>query len=160
MSGLANGTEFPALELPAVGGGMLRLPQALEGAWGVVLVYRGHWCPYCNAQLNAFQRALPALQDEGIQVAALSVDSEDRAAEVVHRYNIGFPIGYGADADVVSRTLQSYADEDPVYLESSGFLLDPSGRIVVAVYSSNAIGRLLPEDVRSMVRYLRQPKAA
>jgi peroxiredoxin len=160
MSGLANGTPFPTLEIPAVGGGTLRLPDDLRGSWGVVLAYRGHWCPYCNAQLGAFQRALPSLRDEGIRVAALSVDTEEQAAGTVHRHQITFPVGYGADAHLVAETLQSYHHEDPPYLESSGFVIDPTGIVAVAVYSSNAIGRLMPDDVRGLVRYLAQQNAA
>jgi len=38
------------------------------------LFYRGAWCPYCNAQLRAFERASQALAGNGIRVAALSVD--------------------------------------------------------------------------------------
>ena len=40
------------------------------------------------------------------------------------------------------------------YVQSTGFVLDPSGRVVVSVYSSGAIGRLLPDDVIGLVRYL------
>lgn len=158
--GLANGTVFPTIALAAVGGGTLRLPEDLQGSWGVILVYRGHWCPYCNAQLNAFQRVLPSLRAEGIQVAALSVDSEDKAASTVQHHNITFPVGFGADAYAIGETLHACVHDDPTYLESSGFVLDPSGRIAVAVYSSNTIGRLVPEDVRGLVRYLRQRQAA
>ena len=43
-----------------------------------------------------------------------------------------------------------------VYLQSTGFVLDPAGRVVVSVYSSRAIGRLVPEDVINLVRYLRE----
>jgi len=45
-------------------------------------------------------------------------------------------------------------------LQSTGFLLDPDGRVVVSVYSSEAIGRLLPEDVKGMIRYLKQHASA
>ena len=160
MSGLANGTPFPTIELPAVGGGTLRLPDDLRGNWGVVLAYRGHWCPHCNAQLSAFQRALPSLGNEGIRVAAFSVDTEEQAAGTVRRHDITFPVGYGADAHAVAEALQSYVHEDPAYLESSGFILDPTGSVAVAVYSSYAIGRLMPDDVRGVVRYLAQQNAA
>lgn len=138
----------------------LRLPQDLQGSWGAVLVYRGHWCPYCNAQLSAFQRALPRLREQGIQVAALSVDAEDQAVDTVRRHSIAFPIGFGANAQATAQLLQSYVRDDPTYLESSGCVLDPSGRIVVAVYSSHAIGRLLPDDVGGLVRHMQQRSAA
>jgi hypothetical protein len=34
-------------------------------------------------------------------------------------------------------------------------VLDPAGHFVVSVYSSGAIGRLVPDDVTGLVRYLR-----
>jgi hypothetical protein len=43
-----------------------------------------------------------------------------------------------------------------VDLQSTGFVLDPAGRVVVSVYSSKATGRLVPEDVISLARYLRE----
>jgi hypothetical protein len=40
-----------------------------------------------------------------------------------------------------------------------GFLLDPAG-LVVRVSSSGAIGRLLPDDVLGLIRYLREHAAS
>ena len=57
MALLQNGSKFPQFEIPAVGGGAIKLPQSLAGSFGVVLIYRGAWCPFCNAQLAAFERA-------------------------------------------------------------------------------------------------------
>jgi hypothetical protein len=47
-----------------------------------------------------------------------------------------------------------------VYLQSTGFVLDPAGNVVVSAYSSGAIGRLVPEDVIGLVRYLREHSPA
>jgi hypothetical protein len=44
--------------------------------------------------------------------------------------------------------------------QSTGFVLDPRGRIVVSVYSSGAIGRLVPEDVIGLLRHDRDRAAA
>jgi len=35
-------------------------------------------------------------------------------------------------------------------------VLDPGGRVVLSLYSSGAIGRLVPQDVIGLVRYLRE----
>ena len=51
MAGLENGERFPDLEFDTVGGGHIVLPDDLSGGFGVILAYRGSWCPYCNAQL-------------------------------------------------------------------------------------------------------------
>ena len=50
----------------------------------------------------------------------------------------------------------AFVNDDPVYLQSTGFVIDPGGRIVVSVYSSGAIGRLVPEDVIGLIRHLRE----
>jgi hypothetical protein len=41
-------------------------------------------------------------------------------------------------------------------LESTGFVLRPGGAVIASVYSSLAIGRLVPEDVIGLIRYLRE----
>ncbi len=49
----------------------------------------------------------------------------------------------------------AFVNPEPRYLQSTGFVLAPDGTVVVSVYSSGAIGRLVPEDVTGLVRYLR-----
>ena len=46
----------------------------------------------------------------------------------------------------------AFVNPDQVYLQSTGFVLDPQGKVVVSVYSSGAIGRLVPDDVAGLVR--------
>ena len=40
---LDSGDTFPAITFNKVGGGQLSLPGDLDGHWGVLLLYRGHW---------------------------------------------------------------------------------------------------------------------
>lgn len=158
---LAPGDAFPALSVLKSGGGEINLPGDLAGAYGVVLFYRGSWCPYCNAQLRAYERASQRLVEAGAQVVALSVDDEATTASLVERHGLTMPIGYGADAAAISAATGAFVDIEGGYLQSTGFLLDPSGKVAISVYSSGAIGRLVPEDVVGMLRYLREhPPAA
>ena len=46
---LHPGDRFPALTTDLPGGGTRRLPDDLAGHFGVILFYRGSWCPYRNA---------------------------------------------------------------------------------------------------------------
>jgi peroxiredoxin len=160
MSLLHPGDRFPTLRVPLSGGGTLTLPDDLAGSFGVVLFYRGAWCPYCNAQLRAFQRASEDLADVGVFVAALSVDDEATTKELVAKQGITFPVGHSADPRAVSQATGAFVNDEPTYLQSTGFVLDPEGNVVVSVYSSGAIGRLVPEDVVGLVRYLIQHTAA
>jgi peroxiredoxin len=122
----------------------------------VVLFYRGSWCPYCNAQLRAFERASEKLAEVGAKVVALSVDDEATTRELIAKHGLTFPVGHSADAHAVAEATGAFVNDDPTYLQSTGFVLDPSGHVVVSVYSSGAIGRLVPEDVVGLIGYLRQ----
>jgi peroxiredoxin len=153
---LSPGSAFPAVSITQPGGAVLTLPDAQAGDFGVVLFFRGAWCPYCNAQLRAFQRATDALAQAGVRTAALSVDDEPTTADLIARQGLTFPVGHSADARAVADLTGAFVNPDPVYLQSTGFVLNPAGKVVVSVYSSGAIGRLVPEDVIGLVRYLRQ----
>jgi peroxiredoxin len=155
MTVLHPGDTFPTITVTPTEGAAFLLPDSLSGHFGIVLFYRGFWCPYCNAQLKAFQRAADDLAEVDARVVALSVDDEATTRELVAKHGLAFPVGHSADAKVVAEATGAFVNSDPVFLQSTGFVLDPSGRVVVSVYSSGAIGRLVPEDVVGMIRYLR-----
>lgn len=157
---LAPGDSFPALAVARSGGGQINLPEDLAGVYGVVLLYRGSWCPYCNAQLRAFERATEALAGAGARVVALSVDNEAKTAALVESRGLTMPVGYGADATEVSAATGAFVDAQGGYLQSTGFILDPFGKVILSVYSSGAIGRLVPDDVVGLLRYLREHERA
>jgi peroxiredoxin len=152
---LENGAPFPHLIIDAVGGGIISLPGDLAGSHAVVLLYRGSWCPYCNAQLKAFSRAHGTLADLGVKIVALSSDDEATALELVNTHALQFPVGHSADVDRIAALTGAYTNVQPKYFQSTGFVLDPSGRVLTAVYSSGAIGRLVPADVVGFVGYVK-----
>jgi peroxiredoxin len=159
MPVLNVGDKFPALSVDLPGGTTLQLPDALAGHYGVVLFYRGSWCPYCNAQLRAFERAHDSLAEVDARVVALSVDDEPTTQALVDEHHLHFPVAHSADARAIGDATGAFVNDDPLYLQSTGFVLDPSGAIVVSVYSSGAVGRLVPDDVVGLIRYLRQHRS-
>jgi peroxiredoxin len=94
-----------------------------------------------------------------IQVVALSVDDEATTAALVEKLGLTFPVGHSADALAIAELTGAFVNAEPLHLQSPGFVLDPEGKVVVSVYSSGAIGRLVPEDVVGLVRYLREDAA-
>jgi len=159
VSRLQNGQQFPSFSVPAVGGGVISLPDDLAGFYGIVLINRGSWCPYCNAQLASFSRASEKLAGLGAMVVSLSVDDEATAAELVAKHKLAFPVGHSADALEVAAATGAYVNDNPRYLQSTGFLLAPDGTVLTAVYSSGAIGRLVADDVAGFIRYTKEHAA-
>jgi peroxiredoxin len=155
---LTPGDRFPQLTVNLPDGETLALP--LEGELTVVLVYRGGWCPYCNAQLRAFQRAQDKLAELGARVVALSVDDEATTRATVEKLGVTFPVGHGADARAIAAATGALVNPQRGYLESTGFVLAADGTVLTSVYSSNAIGRLVPDDVIGLIRYVREQERA
>ena len=128
MSLLNPGDPFPRLTISTTDDQTLTIPDAFAGDFAVVLFYRGAWCPYCNAQLRAFERASQTLADNGIRVAVLSVDDKETSAALVAKHQLTFPVGYGADAAAVAALTGAFVIPDPAYLQSTGFVLGPRPR--------------------------------
>ena len=155
---LTPGDSFPALTIKHPGGDEVELP--LPGEYTVVLFYRGGWCPYCNAQLRAFQRAHDKLADLGVHVVALSIDDEATTQATIDKHGLTFPVGHSADAQAIAEATGALVNPAAGYIESTGFVVGPDGKVLVSVYSSNAIGRLVPDDVIGFIRYVREHERA
>lgn len=160
MTLLSPGDTFPTLTLRLPGGASFAVPEDFGDSYGVVLVYRGSWCPYCNAQLRAFQHAADSLAQAGAKVVALSVDDEPTTVALIAKLGLTFPVGHSADAAAVSAATGAFVDPAGGFLQSTGFVLAPGGRVIVSVYSSGAIGRLVPDDVAGLIRYVREHASA
>ena len=153
---LNPGDTFPFLTVTPVDAEPFELPAALHGHFGVVLFFRGAWCPYCNGQLRAFQRAAEKLVQADLKLVALSVDDEATTRELVGKHGLDFPVGHSADAEAIGEATGAFLNSEPAYIQSTGFILSPESQIVLSVYSSGAIGRLVPDDVLGMVRHMRE----
>jgi peroxiredoxin len=157
---LNPGDHFPPITINPVDGEPIDLPDALAGNFAVILFNRGAWCPYCNAQLRAFQRHAQTLDSLDVKVISLSVDDEDVARELIAKHGLTFPVGHSADAVAIHEATGAFVNPEPVHLQSTGFVLDPDGNVIISVYSSGAIGRLMPDDVAGLVNYLKSKQPA
>jgi peroxiredoxin len=87
------------------------------------------------------------LDDKTIPAVALSVDDEATTRQTIAKHRLDFPVGHSADADAIAAASGAFVNDEPRYLQSTGFVLDREGRVIVSVYSSGAIGRLVPDEV-------------
>src|SRR5690348_940491 len=153
------GDLFPRLELTLVDGRRLTVPDGLPRAYNVVLINRGAWCPFCIGQLRAFQAGLGRLAEEGIGVLSITADARDQALAMVAEHQLGFPVACGAPVERIADALGVYYEphppSGPPHFHAAGFVLGPAGTVLLGVYSSGAIGRLVWQDVLGYVKYVR-----
>ena len=121
MNRLQNGQLFRLSIFRRLVGAPSQIPQSLRGSYGVVLIYRGAWCPYCQAQLGGFQRASVKLAEAGIKVVAFSVDDEATTVGTIEKYKLRFPVGHSTDAHQVSTLTGAYTNEGHAIFNQRGF---------------------------------------
>jgi peroxiredoxin len=68
----------------------------------VLSFYRGVWCPYCNLELQALQAALPAMEERGASVIAISPQTAPNSRRSQRENKLGFPILSDAKAEVAN----------------------------------------------------------
>ncbi len=93
------------------------------------------------------------LRDLGISVVAASVDSVDDTLALADGLRLRY-VTMLAELDgaaVAAATGAFLQTGDRTFLHATGFLVDPSGEIVNAVYSTGPIGRLTANDILKKV---------
>jgi peroxiredoxin len=69
---LKVGDAFPEFALPEVNGRFALSSELLRNGPLVVNFYRGRWCPYCSATVEAMSAAAPAISAAGATVIGIS----------------------------------------------------------------------------------------
>lgn len=89
---LGEGDKAPDFELPDAFGDPVRLSELLGNGPVVVSFYRGEWCPFCNLELQALQRAMGDIESAGATLVAISPNTPDITMSVVDRHALTFPV--------------------------------------------------------------------
>jgi peroxiredoxin len=89
---LKAGNKAPDFELPNANGDTVKLSELLLNGPVVLTWYRGGWCPYCNAQLHAYNQALDRIKQAGGQVVAISPEVPDSSLSTVERHDLQFEV--------------------------------------------------------------------
>ena len=76
----------------------------------------------------------------------------------MERLGVSYPVGFGLKVEETSRITGAFYEPEKKFLHATGFLVHPDRSIVVACYSSGAIGRLVAKDVLKLVKYYKSLK--
>jgi peroxiredoxin len=90
---IAVGEILPDVALLDPHGAPTTLGAALGGRRGVVVFYRGAWCPYCNIALNAYQSDLVGeLENRGVGLTAVSPQTPDGSLSMQEKNDLAFAV--------------------------------------------------------------------
>jgi len=121
------GESMPDFVLPDSEGRLVSLSSLLEDGPLVVSFNRGHWCPYCQLNVDALARAAPEIKALGADVVAISPETGRYANELKQYAKAPFPIltdmdgGYALEANL----LFWVGEEKRAAMRAGGFDIEP-----------------------------------
>jgi peroxiredoxin len=119
---VGRGTRAPDLELADLDGGRVSV-EALKGR--VVLVnFWATWCKPCEEEMPAMERLYRALNAEGFELLAVSVDTDTTAVRSFRqRLRLSFPILLDPDQEVAGR-YQTFKFPESVLIGPDGVVVE------------------------------------
>jgi peroxiredoxin len=89
---LLYGEKIPEGILTAPNGKDHQVAEIIEKKPTVLLVYRGGWCPYCNAHLAEIQQAESEILGLGYQLVAVSPDSPENLKTTDDKHQLNYSL--------------------------------------------------------------------
>jgi peroxiredoxin len=99
--GLNVGEQAPRFLLPNPEGEPVSLDERLSQGPVVLTFFRGDWCPICNLQLRALQRALPDIENAGASLIAVSPQALSHALTLTEKAELTFDVLSDVDQTVI-----------------------------------------------------------
>jgi peroxiredoxin len=89
---LAVGASAPAFELPDQDGKSVSSEELLSRGRLVICFFRGRWCPFCVAQLEAMNSALSHIEKTGASLIAVSPQTVKQSFFMRDQHQLRFPL--------------------------------------------------------------------
>ena len=88
-------------------------------------------------------------------IVAASVDPLDKAQEI--QTELDFPVAYGVTREQAD-AIGSWWEDRRSIVQPSEFILNATGKVVSATYSTGPIGRVMPEDALKLIKFVERNK--
>lgn len=147
----------PDLSFKLTNGDTWNLSNQNPENFTLVLFYRGLHCPICKKYLEELEQLQPEFKSKGVNVIAVSMDSEKRARLSKQKWQIpNLDIGYELKEEM-ARSWSLYLSEgvkdgEPdLFSEPGLFLIDNESQIYYSAINSNPWGRpYLPSFLKAV----------
>ena len=128
-------------------------------AFTMLIVYRGIHCPVCKNYLEALQTKLSKFDDLGVNVIAISSDTEKTAKKTYDDWDIGdIPIGFEfsiEDARKWGLFISKGIKEEPeTFIEPGLFLIRPNQELYAASIQTMPFARPDFDDLMKAIKFV------
>lgn len=139
--------KAPDLKFPLLDGRQWHLNEQNPQSFTLIVFYRGLHCPICKKYLQQLEALLPDFQEHGVNVVAVSMDSEKRARLSRKDWALkDLTLGYKLDLETAKKwglyiSSAVKEGEPDIFSEPGLFLIDTNNVVYYAAQNSNPWGR-------------------
>lgn len=152
MANLIPRQAVPELSVDTLQGERWTLSKQRPENFTLLVFYRGLHCPLCKLYLRELDRQLDEFRKRGIEVLALSSDSEERARRSYDDWGLkNLTLGHGLSIDRAREwglyvstgigTSSVGVEEPDLFSEPGLFLVRPDGTLYAAIYQTMPFAR-------------------
>lgn len=151
--------KVPNIEIDLVNNTKWNLSDQDPKNFTMVLFYRGKHCPVCRKQLQDLQNELDDFVALGVNVIAISADTEERAKATHEEWKVAnLPIGFNFSIDRAREwglfISNGIKEEPEQFIEPGLFLIKPDGTLYSASIQSMPFARPSFDDIVKGVEYI------
>ncbi|WP_378172536.1 peroxiredoxin-like family protein [Aquimarina sp. SS2-1] len=152
--------KVPELKLQLINDTTWKLSEQNPDNFILLVFYRGLHCPICKKQLEELTNKLDDFVERGVNIIAISCDTEERAKKTADKWRIpSLPIGYEMTIDT-ARDWGLYIstakdDKEPDHFSEPGlFLIKPDQTLYFSSVQTMPFARPQLDDIINAIDYI------
>ncbi|MFL1896619.1 peroxiredoxin-like family protein [Aquimarina sp. 2-A2] len=155
-------TKVPELELDLINDTKWSLADQNPDNYSLLVFYRGLHCPVCKKYLEDLTTRLDDFVERGVNVIAISGDSEERAKKTGDQWKIpSLPVGYELSMDEARNwglfVSEGISDKEPEKFSEPGvFLVKPDRTLYFSAVQTMPFARPSFKDILNAIDYIQK----
>jgi peroxiredoxin len=152
-------TKTPDLNITLVNDTKWKLSDQDPKQFTAVVFYRGKHCPICKKYLQEIQKNIQNFTDKGVNIIAISSDTEKRAKSTYEEWDIAdVPLGYNFSIEEARKwnlyISKGIKDEPDQFIEPGLFLIRPDQTLYSSSVQTMPFARPRIEDLLKAVDFI------
>jgi len=143
-------------------GGVNLVDRVSDKPWKMIVVYRGQHCPKCTEQLNELATMHDDFASAGVEVVAVSGDSEENLKKHLEKIDVNFPLYYNltieqmTDLGLYISEPRSDAETDHPFAEPCIIVLNEDNQVQMLDKSNSPFVRPSLKQLLGGIKFSRE----
>ncbi|KQC32601.1 alkyl hydroperoxide reductase [Nonlabens sp. YIK11] len=152
--------KVPHLELDLINDTQWSMAKQDPEKYTLILFYRGYHCPVCKKQLESLKDKLTDFVDRGVNVIAISMDTEERAKKTGDEWDIeSIPVGYNLTKEQAQEwglyLSEGISEKEPELFSEPGlFLIKKDGTLYGSTVQTMPFARPQLDDLLNAIDFI------